>query len=82
MDKVIDHLLVFEGEGKSLISQGIIRNIVNGRIWNQKKRRKNKQTQRTKQGRLSSGSRWKMSFKEKKGVWAVGKEIEQLENKV
>lgn len=81
MDKVIDHLLVFEGEGKITDFPG---NYTQYREWSHlKSKGEAEKTNKTKETKLKADyhheSRRKMSFKEKREFEQLEKEIEQLE---
>ena len=81
MDKVIDHLLVFEGEGKITDFPG---NYTQYREWSHlKSKEEEEKTNKPKETKTKADyhheSRRKMSFKEKREFEQLGKEIEQLE---
>ena len=81
MDKVIDHLLVFEGEGKITDFPG---NYTQYREWSHlKSKEEEEKTNKPKETKTKADyhheSRRKMSFKEKREFEQLEKEIEQLE---
>ena len=81
MDKVIDHLLVFEGEGKITDFPG---NYTQYREWSHlKSKEEAEKTNKPKETKTKADyhheSRRKMSFKEKREFEQLEKEIEQLE---
>ena len=81
MDKVIDHLLVFEGEGKITDFPG---NYTQYREWSHlKSKEEAEKTNKPKETKPKADyhheSRRKMSFKEKREFEQLEKEIEQLE---
>lgn len=81
MDKVIDHLLVFEGEGKITDFPG---NYTQYREWSHlKSKEEAEKTNKPKETKSKADyhheSRRKMSFKEKREFEQLEKEIEQLE---
>lgn len=81
MDKVIDHLLVFEGEGKITDFPG---NYTQYREWSHlKSKEEAEKTNKPKETKAKADyhheSRRKMSFKEKREFEQLEKEIEQLE---
>ena len=81
MDKVIDHLLVFEGEGKITDFPG---NYTQYRQWSHlKSKEEAEKTNKPKETKTKADyhheSRRKMSFKEKREFEQLEKEIEQLE---
>ena len=81
MDKVIDHLLVFEGEGKITDFPG---NYTQYREWSHlKSKEEAEKTNKPKETKLKADfhheSRRKMSFKEKREFEQLEKDIEQLE---
>ena len=83
MDKVIDHLLVFKGNGQIADFPG---NYTQYREWSQLKSKeeteKNSKTKEVKaKVNYHHDDRKKMTFKEKREFEQLGKEIEQLENK-
>lgn len=82
MDKVIDHLLVFKGNGQIADFPG---NYTQYREWSQLKSKeeteKNSKTKEVKaKVNYHHDDRKKMTFKEKREFEQLGKEIEQLEN--
>lgn len=83
MDKVIDHLLVFKGNGQIADFPG---NYTQYREWSQLKSKeeteKNSKTKEVKaKVNYHHDDRKKMTFKEKREFEQLEKEIEQLENK-
>ena len=81
MDKVIDHLLVFEGEGKITDFPG---NYTQYREWSHlKSKEEEEKTNKPKETKTKADyhheSHRKMSFKEKREFEQLEKEIEQLE---
>lgn len=81
MDKVVDHILVFEGDGKLRLFEGNytqLRNAELDKIEEQRKTEKPQQ-QSEKVERIKSQTR-KLTFKEKQELEQLDKEIPQLEN--
>ena len=82
MDKVVDHLLVFKGNGDIQDFPG---NYTQYRQWtqlqpNEPKEKKEPKAENNKPARESAPQRRKLSFKEKREFEQLEKEIERLEN--
>lgn len=81
MDKVIDHILVFKGEGNVSDFPG---NYTQYREWSRLKSKEETETTKPKETKTKANyhhdDRRKMTFKEKREFEQLGKEIEQLEN--
>ena len=81
MDKVIDHILVFKGEGNVSDFPG---NYTQYREWSRLKSKEETETTKPKETKTKANyhhdDRRKMTFKEKREFEQLGQEIEQLEN--
>ena len=81
MDKVIDHILVFKGEGNVSDFPG---NYTQYREWSRLKSKEETETTKPKETKTKVNyhhdDRRKMTFKEKREFEQLGQEIEQLEN--
>ena len=81
MDKVIDHILVFKGEGDVSDFPG---NYTQYREWSRLKSKEETETTKPKETKTKVNyhhdDRRKMTFKEKREFEQLGQEIEQLEN--
>ena len=81
MDKVIDHILVFKGEGNVSDFPG---NYTQYREWSRLKSKEETETTKPKETKTKvnyhNDDRRKMTFKEKREFEQLGQEIEQLEN--
>ncbi|MCI6619210.1 MAG: ABC-F family ATP-binding cassette domain-containing protein [Prevotella sp.] len=82
MDKVVDHLLVFKGDG---IVKDFPGNYTQFRAWselrqkNEQKESKSQQTNRKEKKNYHNDTRQRMSYKERREFEQLGKEIETLE---
>lgn len=81
MDKVIDHILIFKGEGNVSDFPG---NYTQYREWSRLKSKEETETTKPKETKTKANyhhdDRRKMTFKEKREFEQLGQEIEQLEN--
>jgi ATP-binding cassette subfamily F protein uup len=79
MDKVVDHLLVFNGQGDIRDFPG---NYSDYRDWNEAKKQKEKEAEKPKEdktARVRANDKRKMSYKEKMEYAQIEKELEDLE---
>ena len=79
MDKVVDHLLVFNGQGDIRDFPG---NYSDYRDWNEAKKQKEKEAEKPKEdktARVRTNDKRKMSYKEKMEYAQIEKELEDLE---
>jgi len=79
MDKVVDHLLVFNGQGDIRDFPG---NYSDYRDWNEAKNQKEKEAEKPKEEktvRVRENDKRKMSFKEKMEFNQIEKDLEELE---
>ena len=79
MDKVVDHLLVFNGQGDIRDFPG---NYSDYRDWNEAKKQKEKEAEKPKEdktARVRTNDKRKMSYKEKMEYAQIEKELEDME---
>lgn len=79
MDKVVDHLLVFNGQGDIRDFPG---NYSDYRDWNEAKKQKEKEAEKPKEdktARVRTNDKRKMSYKEKMEYAQIEKDLEDLE---
>jgi ATP-binding cassette subfamily F protein uup len=79
MDKVVDHLLVFNGQGDIRDFPG---NYSDYRDWNEAKKQKEKEAEKPKEdktARVRTNDKRKMSYKEKMEYAQIEKDLEDME---
>ena len=79
MDKVVDHLMVFNGQEIFVTSPETIAITVTGKKPRHRKKREAEKPQEEKTARVRLNDKRKMSFKEKREFGTTGKEIAELE---